>query len=1105
MDTDNQLLESYAANGSESAFRELIERHINLVHSAALRESGGNASLAEEITQAVFTELARRATKLVRHTALAGWLYTCVRRMTANVRRAEDRRQRREQEAITMNELLGFDSADNLWQQVRPVLDDVMHELNEEDRTAVVLRFFEGRNLKEVGLVLGLTENAARMRVERSLEKLRGLLSQRGVKSTASTLAAALATGAAITAPATLASTVASGALATVAASSSSATFALAKLLGITKTQVAAGGALLVLVAMFTLWHQVRPNRAGTENVQQTQPALSDASPSVGADAGDQDDTAIPASAPTNAASSSPMALQIVEAETGTPLPYAKLHLFYLLQDGRGKVVKAATDANGELNVDTPQRPFHGLNMFVTADGHVPKVIAWGFGRALPAEYTMKLERGVTIGGVVVDDAGQPIAGAEIQFDGPGNDMSLPEHIQFGPDTTTRTDSAARWFCNMVPKHLRQVSLLITHPDHAETAATIQPGAPEANNSTITMKAGFTVAGAVQDWNGNLIDGAKVREVRMNEEGERSTTTDASATFEFKNMKAGELMMAVQAKGFAPAVQTLQVTGTLAGLRFQLGPGQLLRGRVTDENGNPIAHAWAETTRGRRKIQWSATTDADGQFEWDSAPQEPLLYSFQADGFNRGYALKLQADGSVHEIKLSREQPGKDTVQITGSVVDEDTGLPLDAFDVLMGDLEPDHAYPLHFGTSGKDGRFTLSRPSGSSRSTYQLQIEKTGYRPAVSTELSMKDGNQTLEFKLRKGSGVSGVVLFPGGKPAANATVLLCTTQAGVTMRGPARVEKGLNTTRYCVQTDEAGRFSLPAATSPQGLIVIHDQGYAEAPLAASSSLSSSGGEEASSSTFGIFLQPWGRVEGALVLDSQPVANERIMAGSSVARYDETGRRFGFLSFYFEAKTDSAGMFSFEKVPPGQCNVFRQTLLSHAGFESHETSVVVNAGTVTQVVLGGGGRPIVGKVILAGADGTINWQSVPVHLRLKTADEPGTRPKRQDFSSKEAYIEAMEHFFDAHRARRRFGAFCDGNGSFRLQDVPAGTYELEITCRGFKPDSAGPNELAGMLPEIASLIREVTVTEISGDQSHEPMDLGTLELVPRQDNTSVQ
>src|SRR5947199_8048325 len=217
MATDTDLLRSYARDRSESAFTELVQRHINLVHSAALREAHGDASMAEDVTQAVFAELARKASSLFRHPALAGWLYTCVRRMTANVRRAEDRRQRREQEAQTMNEPLTSDPSESIWRQVKPVLDDVMHELGETDRTAVVLRFFEERSLKEVGLALGLNENAARMRVDRALEKLRDLLAKRGITSTAAGIATAIAAGAVVSAPTALTASVVTGALAATA------------------------------------------------------------------------------------------------------------------------------------------------------------------------------------------------------------------------------------------------------------------------------------------------------------------------------------------------------------------------------------------------------------------------------------------------------------------------------------------------------------------------------------------------------------------------------------------------------------------------------------------------------------------------------------------------------------------------------------------------------------------------------------------------------------------------------------------------------------------------------------------------------------------------
>ena len=252
MTTDTELLRSYARERSEGAFAELVNRRIDLVYSAALRETGGDAPLAEDITQAVFAELARKAVKLAGHPALAGWLYTCVRRMTANVQRSEARRSRRELEAQIMTDPA---SSDSLWPQIRPVLDEAMHELNEKDRAAVVLRFFEDRSHKKVGLALGLNENAARMRVERAMEKLRVALERRGVTSTAAGLTVALTTSAVVSAPTELAASVAAGALAHAAASATS-TFAAVKLMTLTKLKlsliagsvVAAGLATSVLV-----------------------------------------------------------------------------------------------------------------------------------------------------------------------------------------------------------------------------------------------------------------------------------------------------------------------------------------------------------------------------------------------------------------------------------------------------------------------------------------------------------------------------------------------------------------------------------------------------------------------------------------------------------------------------------------------------------------------------------------------------------------------------------------------------------------------------------------------------------------------------------------
>lgn len=263
MSNDTELLRRYAEENSEVAFAELVREHLNLVYSAAVREMHGDTALAEDLSQAVFTELARQAGQLRRHPTLAGWLYVCVRRMAANLKRAEHRRRCREEEVHTMNLLLSEDSPEQAWQQIRPLLDDALHELNEADRTAVVLRYLEERSLRDIGLALGLQENAARMRVERALEKLRGLLARRGVTSTASGLAAALTLGVITPAPEALAASIAS---AMSCGAGASVALAVPKFMSITKV-------ILTSVAVVTgvaipIWQQTRIERARAESAQ---------------------------------------------------------------------------------------------------------------------------------------------------------------------------------------------------------------------------------------------------------------------------------------------------------------------------------------------------------------------------------------------------------------------------------------------------------------------------------------------------------------------------------------------------------------------------------------------------------------------------------------------------------------------------------------------------------------------------------------------------------------------------------------------------------------------------------------------------------------------
>ncbi len=240
MHDDAALLRRYAESRSEEAFAELVRRHLNLVYFAALRSAGGNGPLAEDVAQEVFTALARQASGLARHATLVGWLYTTTRFTTAKVVRSERRRKSREGEAHVMMERARENEPAVDWERLRPVLDEALEELNGRDREAVLLRCLEGRAFAEIGATLRVSEDAARMRVERALEKLRGGLGRRGLTSTGAALGAAIAQQATAAVPVGLAGSIATTAVGA-AAGVGGATGALGFIQLMTNTKLAVG------------------------------------------------------------------------------------------------------------------------------------------------------------------------------------------------------------------------------------------------------------------------------------------------------------------------------------------------------------------------------------------------------------------------------------------------------------------------------------------------------------------------------------------------------------------------------------------------------------------------------------------------------------------------------------------------------------------------------------------------------------------------------------------------------------------------------------------------------------------------------------------------
>ena len=264
MNSDLELLREYAERQSEPAFATLVSRHINLVYSAALRQVG-DAHLAEEITQATFIILARKAASLGSKTILPGWLYRTACYAARDALRARRRRQHREQEAY-MQSTLQETYADSDWDQLSPLLDEAMTQLGESDRNALVLRFFERKSLQEVGSAFGLSEEAAKKRVSRALEKLRIFFAKRGVASSTSAISGAISTHSVQAAPVALAKSVTAVAV-TKGAAVSVSTLTLIKgalkVMAWTKAKtVLVAGAAIVLAAGTTtavMKHQAQP------------------------------------------------------------------------------------------------------------------------------------------------------------------------------------------------------------------------------------------------------------------------------------------------------------------------------------------------------------------------------------------------------------------------------------------------------------------------------------------------------------------------------------------------------------------------------------------------------------------------------------------------------------------------------------------------------------------------------------------------------------------------------------------------------------------------------------------------------------------------------
>lgn len=253
MNDDIQLLQRYVRDGSEAAFRELVGRHIGLVFGTARRLVAGDVPLAQDVTQMVFTDLARKAATFPADTVLGGWLYRYTCFTASKAVRTEQRRRRRETTAMEMHSLHEEPGPDPHWRLLAPVLDEALGTLGAADRDALVLRYLQQHDLRRIGSTLGLSEDAVQKRIARALEKLRALLVRRGLTLSAALLATTLDSSALTVAPPGLAASVSAKALASAAVKATATVATLAHSTTMITAKLALTAASVIALAGLTV------------------------------------------------------------------------------------------------------------------------------------------------------------------------------------------------------------------------------------------------------------------------------------------------------------------------------------------------------------------------------------------------------------------------------------------------------------------------------------------------------------------------------------------------------------------------------------------------------------------------------------------------------------------------------------------------------------------------------------------------------------------------------------------------------------------------------------------------------------------------------------
>lgn len=1100
--SEHDLLRDYIVKGTEDSFAELVSRYIDLVYSVALRQVR-DAHAAQDVTQAVFVFLARKARSVGSSIKLAGWLLRTTRFVAANYRRREMHRVNRERQ---LSEFQGASESKAAWMEIAPVLDELLDQLNPVDRAAITLRFFERRSLAEIGTAFCISEDAAQKKVSRAIDKLRAAFSKRGISIAAAVFSTALAAQAVQAAPPDLASAISKSAFSTALPPKTSelVNSALSALRQHFLREVLlrfAPIAVLVAIIAFIMW------RRSAEPPNISEPAATVAALVPVASELKPPRPPAPESEAAPASASLNLRIRVIDQVTGQPVPGALVDLSEIIAFPRTATNSFVTGLDGWAGIPLRgEAPTHWfIKLKIQKDGYVPKYVSWSEYQGdrfddVPSEYVTQLAPGTAIGGRVINEHEEPVSNLRVVFSvvgpAPGSSKNRERLTMMGNYHTEVTAQDGSWSCDHVPAEFGMISFRLLHPRYqtaryqiAKLGHTAAPGQNividadlRGGAAEMTVRSGIVIAGRVLDPAGAPVAGARVTLGREWSEPSRNQVTADDGIFRFSNAASNATLLTIQADRFAPAERQI-VPGPASGdLTITLDPGVELAGRVVNKNGEPVPGARIRPTvdvSNRQRFSWSATADSAGRFRWKHAPLTEF-YTVSAAGYDTQEKIALRA-GADEQVIVMTNPATSGSVTFSGTVVDAQNQRPIPDFQVFLAAVEQMKEAPEHRTAStpelqvrGKAGVFGFDAPASALK--YMIEIRAPDFAPFRYEILAPFDSSTHRNIELHAAAKIAGVLRLPDGKPAAGAVVVLCTVSDSLIgdfkeVRGTYMDMGGqfdLTATRgpHTI-ADHDGRFSFEPRFGATRVVAAHNAGFAEAAL------------EELAAKEAMIVRPWGRVAGRLLVGGRPVAGEQVDISPWHWRFGTNA----FVAAHLGATTDAAGNFEIHGVPQGEFAAYHRL-----GFRrgrpgdiprSHGIYIRVQPGRTTSVTLGGSGRTVKGRVEPHLPKLKIDWRRDVHKLRAAKSNLDGTREFWFSPEGRAAQLNS-----------RVYTLLFDDDGSFRIHDVEPGSYTLHFhfTAAG---DSIGYREYEKSLVSFTS--------EVEIPPGEESFDLGVIRSAAKQ------